>query len=78
MENVSSQGFYCVSTEPFAPGERLECVLTFPAAEWCPDAALRLLCLGQVVRVETRDSNPSFGLAVKIEDFMVDRRDWVG
>src|SRR5712692_689135 len=74
-ENLSSQGFYCISTEPFAPGERLECVLSSPPADWDDDATLRLLCLVQVMRVEAMGLDSSFGLAVKIEDFAVSRRD---
>lgn len=68
-ENLSSQGLYCISPEPFAPGERLDCVLTVPAAGWGYDAALLLHCLVEVARLETTGDDSGFGLGLKIEAF---------
>ena len=69
-ENLSSQGFYCVSDEAFAPGDRLECVLALPGAVFgYGESPFRLHCRARVMRVEQRQPESGFGLACRIEHF---------
>jgi hypothetical protein len=69
-ENVSCDGFYCVSTEPFAPGERLQFELVLPAGQFgYSDAHLRLQGRAEVLRVETKGLEAGFGLGCRIEDY---------
>ena len=68
-ENLSSQGFYCRTSEPFAFGECLDCVLRFPEHSFGGNGtAVRLRCRASVVRVETAGPQ-HFGIACRIEDY---------
>lgn len=70
--NLSSDGFYCLSHEPFTPGERLECMLLIPAQErGSQEGALCLQCRVQVVRVETAREDGGFGIACRLVDYSV-------
>jgi len=67
-ENLTSNGFYCVSTEPFQVGERLQCVIAIPAGAFgYSDSRVRLQCRVRVTRVENQ--RDSFGLGCCIEDY---------
>jgi len=67
-ENITSNGFYCFSKEPFEPGEQLECVISIPAGSFgYSDAPIRLKCRVRVMRVENQQD--SFGLGCFIEDY---------
>jgi hypothetical protein len=69
-KNLSSQGLYCLSEEPFVPGERLECILALSSLDLEErEGAFCLRCYAQVIRVESRNSEARFGLACKIDDF---------
>ena len=66
-ENLSLDGFYCLSDEPFQVGDLLECVLALPALDiGYHEKPVRLRCRVKVIRVER--AGPRFGLACKIED----------
>jgi hypothetical protein len=68
-DNLSVEGFYCISDEAFAPGDRLECNVFIPADDTGfrgPHVVLRRLA--RVVRVEVRGLNPGFGIACQFED----------
>ena len=70
-ENLSSQGLYCIASEPFKPGERLQCEIVIPGESLgSPDSSLRLQCHVTVRRVEHLDRG--FGLGCHIEDYSVD------
>jgi hypothetical protein len=72
--NVSSEGFYCLLPEAVTAGERVECTIRIPAPN--PDrsdAALRLQCRAQVLRVENYGVPGIFGVACRIEDYTVAR-----
>ena len=68
-ENLSSEGFYCKSDQPFSPGEHLECSLLIPPPEFGsrrPNLILHRRV--SVVRVEIKGLEPGFGIACKFED----------
>lgn len=67
-ENLTSNGFYCVSRQPFQPGEQLECVIAIPAGGFgYSDTPIRLQCRVRVMRVENQQDG--FGLGCFIEDY---------
>jgi hypothetical protein len=67
-ENLTSNGFYCVSKEPFQLGERLECIIAIPAGSFgYADSPICLQCRVRVMRVE--DQHAGFGLGCYIEDY---------
>src|SRR5258708_13413678 len=67
-ENLTSNGFYCVSREPFQLGERLECIIAIPAGSFgYAESPIRLQCRVRVTRIE--DQGERFGLACYIEDY---------
>ena len=67
-ENLTSNGFYCISKEPFQMGERLECIIAIPAGSFgYNESPIRLQCRVRVARVE--DQRNGFGLGCYIEDY---------
>jgi hypothetical protein len=67
-ENLTSNGFYCISKEPFEIGERLECIIAIPAGSFgYNESPIRLQCRVRVARVE--DQREGFGLGCYIEDY---------
>jgi len=67
-ENLTSNGFYCISKEPFQMGERLECIIAIPAGSFgYNESPVRLQCRVRVARVE--DQHDGFGLGCYIEDY---------
>jgi hypothetical protein len=67
-ENLTSNGFYCVSREPFDIGERLECIISIPAGSFgYSDSPICLQCRVRVTRVEGQSDG--FGLGCYIEDY---------
>jgi hypothetical protein len=67
-ENLTSNGFYCVSREPFQLGERLECIIAIPAGSFgYAESPICLQCRVRVTRIE--DQNEGFGLGCYIEDY---------
>jgi hypothetical protein len=69
--NVSSEGFYCVVTEPFTAGERIRCILTLPSFHPVHrDDVITLDCRARVVRVEALVP-PNFGIGCSIEGYQV-------
>jgi hypothetical protein len=68
-QNLSSSGFYCLSSAGLAPGERLFCTLRVPAHD--PDndgSAVSLECSAVVMRSEVTVGG-EFGVAFRIEDY---------
>jgi hypothetical protein len=67
-ENLTSNGFYCVSKELFQLGEQLECVIAIPAGAFGYSAdPIRLQCRVKVMRIENQIDR--FGLGCAIEDY---------
>jgi hypothetical protein len=67
-QNLSSQGFYCLSSRPFTVGELLLCTLQIPMNDL--NAGERHLeCQVRVVRVENNASGGQYGIACRMEDY---------
>ncbi len=67
-QNLSSRGFYCLSGQPFIPGELLRCRLRIPMHG--PGAGeSHLECRVRVVRVEENAAEDQFGIACQTEDY---------
>jgi hypothetical protein len=68
-QNLSSSGFYCLSSKPLTPGESLSCALKVPAFDpKGEDRSVALECRVQVMRAEAV-SDGLFGIACRIEDY---------
>jgi len=72
-ENLSSEGFYCLSRRTFNIGERLRCEIVIPEAALGFDDPIVLECQVTVRRVEHLES--WFGLGCHIEDYSVVQSD---
>jgi hypothetical protein len=72
-DNMSSQGFYCVSERPFSPHEQLNCELVIPsgAPGRLPDGDLVLRGVVEVVRVVAKGTEPGFGLACQMKSYTI-------
>ena len=69
-ENLSSQGFYCLSQTPIASGEVLLCWLTVPTHDPTGGKdAVVLECSVRVVRSEAAPTGGGYGVACCIEDY---------
>ena len=67
-ENLSSEGLYCISKQPFRTGDRLLCEIVLPREIFgCSEPSLRLQCHLRVRRVEHLDRG--FGVGCHIEDY---------
>jgi hypothetical protein len=67
-ENLSSEGFYCISRKAFKLGERVECEIAFPAGTIGPqETPVRIQCHVTIKRVERLSRG--FGLGCHIEDY---------
>lgn len=68
--NLSSDGFYCISQIPLAPGAVLTCELNIPAyGPDFPHQELSLECLVRIVRIDSPNDDGHFGIACQITDF---------
>ena len=67
--DLSSSGFYCVVSEPFVPGESLQCRLLIPTHNGSGGA----LCLHGLVRVmRVENLGPEgYGIAFAIESYKI-------
>jgi hypothetical protein len=71
-ENLNSRGFYCILETPLVPGDIIDCNLTVPNYSPANVGGIgSLVCQAEVVRVETRGTEPGFGVACRIVDFTV-------
>jgi PilZ domain len=62
-ENISSDGFYCVSPDPFVPGDLLAVELLLPAHNLDRgEKRVRLVCQALVVRIDSTWLGPGFGV----------------
>jgi hypothetical protein len=68
-ENLSSEGFYCISRIEFKTGERLRCQIIMSAATLGLDTPIVLECRVTIRRVEHLER--CFGLGCHIEDYSV-------
>ena len=65
-ENLSSEGLYCITKQPFKPGERLQCEIVIPAT-FGLESPMVLECHVTIRRVE--NLRRGFGLGCHIEDY---------
>ena len=66
-ENLSNGGVYCMSEEPFCPGDRLECEFFAPGTgSVFPQLVFRRHAI--VVRLEVRGLQPGFRIACTFEE----------
>jgi hypothetical protein len=71
-ENLSSDGFYCVTAVPFVPGDIRFCTLTAPACHPEDSSGMILVqCRVRVVRVQALSESGQFGMGCRIEDYRV-------
>jgi hypothetical protein len=69
-ENISTEGFYCVSPDAFVPGDLLEVELLLPAHNpGRREKRVRLKCQAQVVRIDSTWLGAGFGLGCRIETY---------
>jgi PilZ domain-containing protein len=67
-ENLSSEGFFCITKQPFRLDGRLQCEIVIPVESiGAEEAPLRLQCQVTVRRVEALRAG--FGLGCRIEDY---------
>src|SRR5215472_1221106 len=67
-ENLTSNGFYCVSKSPFQLGDRLDCVISIPSGGFgYGGSPVYLQCRVRITRVENQAEG--FGLGCCIEDY---------
>jgi hypothetical protein len=69
-EDLSSDGFFCMSRKVLLPGETLACAIRVPSYSPAADESGRLLeCRVRVVRSGPGNSEGNFGIAFRIEDY---------
>ncbi len=75
-ENINSDGFFCVSEQPFSPYETLECEVVIPAQDLgaATEESLVLHCQAEVVRVVADGLKPGYGLACRLKDYKISRQ----
>ena len=69
--NISTEGFYCTTSEPFAPGERLRCRISLPDDRASnKEAGLYLDADVEVLRVSVpAQRDAGFGIACRIREY---------
>jgi hypothetical protein len=69
-ENISNNGFYCISPTPFAPGDNVEVELLLPAHNsGRGENRVRLKCQAQVIRINSTWLGPGFGIGCRIHAY---------
>ncbi len=76
-ENVSCKGFFCYSDRVFSPYEMLDCEMAIPGS-WgsFPTNDLVMSALVEVVRVTPLRAGRGFGVACRIESYMIHPRNY--
>lgn len=75
-QDLSSTGFYCITTEIFVTGQTLACTLTVPVHHRLGvEPGLALQCTVQVVRAEPVGNEGLHGVAFRIENYSLSRQD---
>lgn len=73
-QNLSSQGFYCLSKVPFRVDEVVACSIRVPAHDASAREVDRQLdCIARVTRVEPEAAEGLFGIACQLEDYHLAR-----
>jgi hypothetical protein len=69
--NISTNGFYCTTKEPFAPGDRLRALLSIPPPDDSIEGELYLDANIEVMRVCAINVASVFGLGCRIAEYQV-------
>ena len=69
--NISCQGVYFISPEPILSGERLQIDLQLPSLPGREELKAHLRCRAKVVRVDSSSNCHGFGVACRIDQFMI-------
>jgi len=72
-EDISCEGFFCVTDRRFSPFETLECELLIPVQEaGVPtEHDIILRCKAEVVRVVQHVDEAVFGIACRLSDYTI-------
>jgi hypothetical protein len=71
-QDISSSGFYFLSSETFVPGEQFSCLLEMPKqAQGAGGHRLGLKCRAEVVRIQELGQGNGLGVACRIADYRV-------
>jgi PilZ domain len=74
-EDLSCEGFFCISERVFSPHETLECELVIPGgkpSQPAPERDMVLRCRAEVVRVEPQSRSGAFGVACRFADYTIE------
>jgi hypothetical protein len=75
-EDLSCEGFFCISERGFTPHETIECELVIPSDKPGQPAEhdMVLRCRAEVVRVVPQGRGTTFGVACRFADYTVFRQ----
>jgi len=75
-QNISCEGFFCITDRVFSPSEFLECELVIPSAELGQplERDMILRCRAEVVRVVQQAGEKAFGVACRLADYTIGRQ----
>jgi hypothetical protein len=70
--NISSDGFYCTTSQPFIPGERLRCIISLRQGRQA-EPYQYLDAEVEVVRIIAPQRESGFGIGCRIWDYRLMR-----
>ena len=75
-QDISCEGFFCITDRVFSPSEFLECELVIPSAELGQplERDMILRCRAEVVRVVQQGGETAFGVACRLADYTIGRQ----
>ena len=68
-EDISRDGFFCFTDQPFEPGLRMRCVLLLPEARSGGSGQVRLEGTVEVVRITLNEAGRGFGIGCCLHDY---------
>lgn len=73
-EDISCEGFFCITRTRLLPNEQLECELVIPAGHngAGSDEPIVLSCRAEVVRVERQEESLFFGVGCRLADYTIE------
>jgi PilZ domain len=74
-EDISCEGFFCITEPVFSPREKLHCALLIPSdGDGQPDEETIILrCQAEIVRVVRRGNTSFFGIGCRLWDYEIER-----
>ena len=67
--DISRDGFYCMTDEPFEPGARLHFVLLLPEARPAGASQVRLEGIVEVIRISVERAGRGFGIGCCLREY---------